>query len=228
MRAHATHEKWGALGLKQVNEGEFYTVNCKEGGPHRPSYAEKSYARGNCKVAQWREKEGGLPVLCASWQDNNVVNFMTTLHNEEDFHAYEEKDRKRRKATIRIYDPTLERDQPLRIPIPYWQYNHYMGSTDQHSQLKASYTTSHPMRRVWWPLFFDLLDSAVGNAYVVHRAMIERLISYRETLLTINIKLREKGYREFFITRISRVSRGLQRIKLFTAVLTGLRQGIQH
>ena len=75
------------------------------------------------------------------------MNFMTTAHSEADFHRYEEKNRKRRKPTIRIHDPTLE-GLPLRIPLPYWEYNQHMGTTDQHSQLKASYTTYHRgMRR---------------------------------------------------------------------------------
>jgi hypothetical protein len=50
------------------------------------------------------------------------MNFMTILHTEEDFHAYEEKDRKRRKATIRMYDPALE-GKLLRVPVFYWEYN---------------------------------------------------------------------------------------------------------
>jgi hypothetical protein len=57
---------------------------------------------------------------------------MTISHTKKDFHAYKEKDRKRRKATIRMYDLALE-DKLLRILVPYWEYNQHMESTDQHS-----------------------------------------------------------------------------------------------
>jgi hypothetical protein len=50
------------------------------------------------------------------------MNFMTTSHTEKNFHAYKEKDRKRKKATIRMYDPALE-GKSLRVPVPYWEYN---------------------------------------------------------------------------------------------------------
>jgi hypothetical protein len=61
---------------------------------------------------------------------------MTIAHTEADFHRYEEKDRKRRKLSIRMYDLALE-GAPLRIPIPYWEYNHHMSTLDQHAQLEG-------------------------------------------------------------------------------------------
>lgn len=134
MRANATSDQWGALRLKQVPEVETFIVNCKRGGPHRQAFGSKAKGcpKDGCKVRQQREIEGGLPILCASWQDNNIMNFMTTAHSEADFHRYEEKDRKRRKAAIHMHDPALE-GLPLRIPVPYWEYNHHMGTTDQHA-----------------------------------------------------------------------------------------------
>jgi hypothetical protein len=50
------------------------------------------------------------------------MNFMITAHSEADFYRYEEKDRKRRKPTIRMHDPALE-GLSLRILLPYWEYN---------------------------------------------------------------------------------------------------------
>jgi hypothetical protein len=135
------------------------------------------------------------------------VNFMTTAHSEADFYRYEEKDRKRRKPAIRMYDPALE-GLPLRIPLPYWEYNQHMGTTDQHSQLKASNTTRHPMRRIWWPLFFDIIDSASVNAYVVYREA-GRFLDYRKFLLALSKELREEGFRELYFVHSVGLSGGL-------------------
>jgi hypothetical protein len=102
--------------LKQIFEYESFTVSCKKGGPHRKT---NGCLKGGCRVRQQRIKvKGGILILCASWQDNNVVNFMTISYTEEDFHAYEEKDRKRRKAIIRMYDPALK-GKLLKVPVPY-------------------------------------------------------------------------------------------------------------
>jgi hypothetical protein len=54
---------------------------------------------------------------------------MITAHIETDFYCYEEKDRKRRKLAIRMHDSALE-SAFLRIPISYWEYNYYIGTTD--------------------------------------------------------------------------------------------------
>lgn len=138
-----------------------------------------------------------------------MVNFIITSYTKKDFHAYEKKNQKRRKATIRIYDLALE-GKPQRIPVPYWEYNQHMESTDQHSQLKASYSTSHLMRRVWWPLLFNMIDAADVNVYVIYKAISERPLTYRKCQLVISKKLREKDYRKLLAIHVTNGLGGLR------------------
>ena len=66
------------------------------------------------------------------------VSFMSTVHDDNDFNAYTEKDRKRRRDVI-MYDEELQ-EAPLRIPNPIQEYNMAMGYTDRHQQLENYYT----------------------------------------------------------------------------------------
>jgi hypothetical protein len=50
------------------------------------------------------------------------MNFIITSYIKKDFHAYEEKNRKRRKVIIRMYDLALK-SKLLRVPVSYWEYN---------------------------------------------------------------------------------------------------------
>jgi hypothetical protein len=68
------------------------------------------------------------------------------------------------------------------------------------------------MRRIWWPLFFDIIDSANVNAYVVYREA-GRLLDHRKFLLALSKELREKGFKELHFVHSAGLSEGLQRIK---------------
>jgi hypothetical protein len=54
MRANATSDQWGALGLKQVFEMETFTVNCKRGGPNRQAFNSKAKGcpKNGCMIRQ--------------------------------------------------------------------------------------------------------------------------------------------------------------------------------
>jgi hypothetical protein len=90
-----------------------------------------------------------------------LVQFMITVHNDNDFESYREKDRVRRKKFIN-HDKDLE-ELPLRIPNPIHEYNQRMGYVDQHAQLEFYYSVQQSHFRVWWSLFFFLLDAILVN-----------------------------------------------------------------
>jgi hypothetical protein len=141
----------------------------------------------------------------------NVVLFQITVHTEEDFEHFSEKDRRRRKADIKMHDPALE-GCPLRIPKPYWEYNQYMGSVDQFAQLEAFYTTYHTLWRSWWPLFFPIINASVTNAWKVFEAT-GRPSNHKWFQMAISKELREEGLRELQYAHILGTPGGLQRMR---------------
>jgi hypothetical protein len=52
LRANVTKSEWGALGLLHAVETEPFTINCKEGGPHRQEFGSKAKGcpKAGCKV----------------------------------------------------------------------------------------------------------------------------------------------------------------------------------
>jgi hypothetical protein len=69
------------------------------------------------------------------------------------------------------------------------------------------------MRRVWWPLFFNIIDAAGINVYVIYKAILGRPLTYRKCQLVINKELREEGYRELLTIYITGGLGGLRQIK---------------
>jgi len=61
----------------------------------------------------------------------------------------------------------------LRIPTFIFYYNLYMGGVDIADQLRSYFNTQRTHRKTWKPLFHFLLDTVLGNSYL--------LSSYRPT-----------------------------------------------
>jgi hypothetical protein len=74
------------------------------------------------------------------------------------------------------------------LPIPtfiFW-YNHYMCGVDIADQLRSYFTTQRTHRRTWKPLFHFLLDTVLGNCFL--------LSSYN---LTDRRPSRKDGHKQF-------------------------------
>lgn len=113
-------------------------------------------------------------VLCFAWQDNNIVTGLSTVHTVNQANDIIERQRRRPAHTSTsalITRPIFGKDAVKTLPIPMIidDYNHYMGGVDIANQLRAEYTTHKPTYRSWWPLFHWVLDTAVVNAYQIHR-----------------------------------------------------------
>ena len=56
------------------------------------------------------------------------------------------------------------------MPIPKMidDYNQHMGGVDIADQRRAYYNTQITSCRIWMPLFFWLLDTAIVNSYIIH------------------------------------------------------------
>jgi hypothetical protein len=147
---------------------------------------------GKKKVTK-QTKPGSQEVNCAIWQDMKPVQFMTTVHDDEDFESYREKNRVRRKKFAN-HDKELE-NAPLRIPNPIDEYNQRMGYVDQHAQLQSYYSVQQSHFRVWWPLFFFLLDAILVNVWVLLRITGSTLL-HRDMQVDLAYELIKEGLQE--------------------------------
>ena len=48
-------------------------------------------------------------------------------------------------------------------------YNHFMNEVDIADQLRAWFSTQLQSWRTWMPMFYYLLDTAIGNAYILSK-----------------------------------------------------------
>jgi hypothetical protein len=122
-----------------------------------------------------------------------LVQFMITVHNDKDFEAYREKNRAKRKK-ITNHEKVLQ-EAPLRIPNLISEYNQRMGYVDQHAQLESYYSVQQSHFRVWWPLFFFLLDAMLVNVWVLLR-ITGSILLYRDMQVDLAFDLIKEGVEE--------------------------------
>jgi hypothetical protein len=94
----------------------------------------------------------------------------------------------------------------LRIPTFIFYYNLYMGGVDIADQLRSYFNTQRTHRKTWKPLFHFLLDTVLGNSYL--------LSSYR---CTDRRASRNDGHKKFRRDlRDALFERSIRKRKLYT------------
>ena len=110
-------------------------------------------------------------VLCLGWLDNNAVLSMTTVHT---VHEVSDITMRWRKRPVDTSTNARQSRKPFEgigarteQPIPRYidEYNYNMGGVDIADQHRGAYKTQRKANRVWVPLFYWMIDSAVVNAY---------------------------------------------------------------
>ena len=200
------------IDLRQASNKKHYGVCRTMQIVEQDEYEIPGTRRGSRQKKTKRDKEDGVRVLCGGWQDNNLVLFMTTVHSEADFDIPGSSKPFKRRKDICFFDPAKKRGDDIVIPTPIDQYNHHMGFTDLHAQLEASYTCYHRLFRSWWPLFFQIVNSSVTNAWVASRAYPNAIPHYTFQL-RISQELRREGLRELQFTHLLCPSLALKRVK---------------
>jgi len=59
-----------------------------------------------------------------------------------------------------------------------YDYNYFMNGVDIANQLQAEFTTKQQTSRIWMPLFYYLLDTAIYNAYILSEHYYKSRPSY--------------------------------------------------
>ena len=147
-------------------------------GTSRPTSAEypKAFKFGKKKSVFPLNTLSGVvcgDVLVCLWQDNNLVRFMSTVHEiTPEARNFPHKQRRRPRITDSNRQ-NIERFFGNRVlvsmPTPKIavDYNNKMNSVDLADQYRSYYATQLRVSRVWMPLFFWLLDTTVINSWIL-------------------------------------------------------------
>jgi len=141
-------------------------------------------------------------VLCLGWQDNNIVLALSTIHTVHTAQDLVEKERRRPTKTSTNGSTTWKAfgdNSRMTMPIPRLidDYNQHMGGVDIANQFREPYETHRTTLRVWFPLFYWLIDAAVINAYRLQYLYKKRQgVPTKE--LPSQIRFREALYKRLF------------------------------
>jgi hypothetical protein len=110
-------------------------------------------------------------VIACSFMDTKVVRFMTTGFDRIQPIKYPKE--------TKVYD--LERRQSVKRVVEVdgfnvqRAYNLYMGGVDIADQYRSYYSSRLKSIRWWTTLHWWVWDTAIGNAYIIHKALVTKL-----------------------------------------------------
>lgn len=154
--------------LREDDIGAFGTARARRGWPPKEITSVNSLTFNDC---HYTTDDFGTRVY--RWVDNNVVNFVSTIHHEE---VSVKVNRKKPRITA-VNRNNVEKvwgdDHVKEIEIPEFidDYNHCMNAVDRADQLIASLSMKHKCRRTWMPFLLYLLNIFRTNSYIVHREL---------------------------------------------------------
>ncbi|KAJ8368741.1 hypothetical protein SKAU_G00087690 [Synaphobranchus kaupii] len=108
--------------------------------------------------------------LAVKWQDKRDVNFLTTVHPSS------------MAQSGRLDHFTGE---PKVKPACVLDYNKKMGAVDRADMITSFVDCARKSTKWYKKLFFHLLDTAVLNAYTVHRKLSEERMPYKDFRLKL-------------------------------------------
>ena len=98
--------------------------------------------------------------LFTQWKDKRTVTILSTLHKGND--------------RVMTQCRTKQNGQYVVVQVPkplaVEDYNHHMGGVEVFDQLVATYRILRKTRKWWKTLFFDLVDVAVVNSFLLYRS----------------------------------------------------------
>jgi hypothetical protein len=123
--------------------------------------------------------------LGALWMDNAPVKLLTTTHTVVGDAATVPSERRlpsdrrcsapKESVNVVFADDTGGGTVPeKKVPIPavVEDYNQHMGGVDRANQLRAVYTSHQRTQRNWLSLLWFAMDTAMDNAFIIFRVVI--------------------------------------------------------
>ncbi len=153
-------------------------------------------------------------ILCLVWQDNNVLQYMITSHNEDEFkdlHFLHHRKhwnifsnfivlRYHNNCIIEIYLSSIaahsilyydwSEEEVLSISLMIKKYNNHMRDLNENDQQRSYYSLKQRNRKYSWSLFEFLLDVVVLNIFKLFtlRNMNKR-VTHRDFVLQLAVAL---------------------------------------
>ena len=131
-------------------------------------------------------------MLCISWQDNNLVLGLSTIHTVHEASSQITCSRKWPQTTStnattarKVFGDLPQRE--LDIPTFIDDYNHNMNGVDLANQFRQVYDTQRIAYRIWFPLMHWAFDQAAINAYklaTVGKTWTQGHLEFRRALYT--------------------------------------------
>jgi hypothetical protein len=117
-----------------------------------PNSTFKKRERGSFDFAFEEESE----VMMVKWNDNSIVTVASNNGTIQPLAKAKRYNRKERKSVL--------------VPQPkvIFDYNQQMGGVDLHDNGIANYRIRVRGKKWWWPLFINLIDSVIVNAWKIH------------------------------------------------------------
>ena len=112
------------------------------------------------------------------WMDRKLVFLLSNFHDPTSYDIIQRKERNGGKAGVKC-------------PTSIIDYNKHMRGVDRADQRKESYSLDPKLRRSWLRIFFNFLNVALSNAFVIFKVQTDSDLTYLDFLSSITTALIE-------------------------------------
>lgn len=131
------------------------------------------------------------------WNDNSIV---TVISNCDAFEPL---------VPVKRYSRKDKKEITVSQPNAIHKYNCFMGGVDLHDNAVANYRINIRGKKWWWPLFINLIDGAVVNAWKLHRLIYDEKprsqIDFRSELARCLLQKNKSGKSLYYRGRASKI-----------------------
>ena len=99
------------------------------------------------------------------WMDRKLVFLLSNFHDPTSYDIIQRKEKNSGQIGVKC-------------PTSIIDYNKHMGGVDRADQRKESYSLDRKSRRSWLRIFFDFLNVALSNVFVIFKIQIDSDLAY--------------------------------------------------
>ncbi|CAF3008182.1 unnamed protein product [Rotaria sp. Silwood2] len=127
-------------------------------------------------------------VVLYKWMDRKLVFLLSNFHDPCSTDIIQRKEKDGGKTNVQC-------------PISIIDYNKYMGGVDGADQRKESYSLDRKSKKFWLRIFFNFMNVALSNAFIIFKNRTDSNITYLDFLSSITTALiDEEKVKKTYIT----------------------------